>query len=284
MDYIEEMRAVIDEFPDRVLLGEVQSGVERIGQVYGNARPRFHFPRNFMLLDTQWDVASVAAGIDQYLNSIPDHAWPVWILGSHDKPRIVSKLGLDQARVAAMLLFTLPRTPIFHPGDEIGKPNGEIAPDRVRDPFERLVPGWGLNRDPERTPRCWDAGEHAGFTTGEPWLPIGHLIEQCNVASQQPQALNAVALSPAHSPPVARAGAARREFEPQRSQRDVLLFERRLDCQRLLVALNIGPREQTVWIRAKGEVQLSTHLDRRGEPVETEVRLRAAEGVILRLG
>jgi len=69
-----------------------------------------------------------------------------------------------------MLLFTLPGTPIFHPGDEIGKPSGEIAPERVRDPFEMLVPGWGLNRDPERTPMCWDAGDHGGFTTGEPWL------------------------------------------------------------------------------------------------------------------
>jgi alpha-glucosidase len=284
MDYIEEMRAVIDEFANRVLLGEVQGGVERIGQFYGNARPRFHLPLNFMLLDTQWDVASLAAGIDQYLNSIPDHAWPVWILGSHDKPRIVSKIGLDQARIAAMLLFTLPGTPIFHAGDEIGKPNGEIAPERVRDPFERLVPGWGLNRDPERTPMCWDAGEHAGFTTGEPWLPIGHAIEKCNVASQQQDKRSMLWLYRRlirlrQQEPALLDG----KFEPQRSQGDVLLFERRLDFQRLLVALNTGPREQTVRIRGQAEMRLSTHLDRRGELVETEVRLRAAEGVILQL-
>jgi len=44
MDYIGEMRAVIDEFPYRILLGEVQGGVERFGQLYGNARPRFPSP------------------------------------------------------------------------------------------------------------------------------------------------------------------------------------------------------------------------------------------------
>jgi alpha-glucosidase len=147
--------------------------VERIGQFYGNARPRFSLPLNFSLLDTSWDAASLAAAIDEYLNSIPDNAWPVWILGSHDKPRIASTLGIEQARVAALLLLTLPGTPIFHAGDEIGKPNGEVPPEQVRDPFELLLPGWGLNRDPERTPMCWDKSEHAGFTTGEPWLSIG---------------------------------------------------------------------------------------------------------------
>jgi hypothetical protein len=42
-------------------------------------------------------------------------------LGSHDKRRIASTIGIDQARVAAMLLFRLPSTPIFHAGD--GTPN-----------------------------------------------------------------------------------------------------------------------------------------------------------------
>ena len=135
MGYLEDIRAVIDEFPERALLGEVQGGVDRIGQFYDNARPRFHLPLNFMLLDTQWDVASLAANIDQYLNSIPDGAWPVWILGSHDKPRIASTIGIEQARVAAMLLFVLPGTPIVMPVNEFGMPNLEIPPERVRDPL-----------------------------------------------------------------------------------------------------------------------------------------------------
>lgn len=46
MIYIEEMRAVVDEFPDRVVLGEVQGGGDRIGQFYDYARPRFHLPLN----------------------------------------------------------------------------------------------------------------------------------------------------------------------------------------------------------------------------------------------
>jgi alpha-glucosidase len=73
-----------------------------------------------------------------------------------------------------------PGPPIFYAGDETGTPNAEIPPERVRDPFERLPPGYGLNRDPERSPMRWDTGKDAGFTIEEPWLPIG----DCNVATE----------------------------------------------------------------------------------------------------
>src|SRR5262249_43643473 len=103
--------------------------------------PRFHLPLNFLLLDTPWDAASLAAAIDRYLNSIPDGAWPVGIPGSHDKPRIASTIGPAQARIAAMLLLTLQGTPIFFAGDEIAMPSGDSARSRarsVRDPRARL--------------------------------------------------------------------------------------------------------------------------------------------------
>lgn len=60
MGYIEEMRAVVDEFPDRVLLGEVQGGAGRVGPFYGAERPRFHLPLNFLLLDTKWEDSTNA--------------------------------------------------------------------------------------------------------------------------------------------------------------------------------------------------------------------------------
>jgi alpha-glucosidase len=284
MGYLEGIRAVIDEFPDRVLLGEVQGGVDRIGEFYDNDRPRFHLPLNFMLLDTEWQAASLAANIDQYLNSIPDKAWPVWILGSHDKPRIASRIGIEQARVAAMLLFTLPGTPIFHAGDEIGVPNGQIPRERIRDPFEILVPGYGLNRDPERTPMRWDSSENAGFTTGEPWLPIGDEIEARNVASQAQDGRSVLGLYRRlirlrQNEPALLSG----RFEPQRSQGEVLLFERRLGHQSLRVALNTGNKEHSIELPGRCAIRLSTHLDRCGKQEGSSLCLRAAEGVVLEL-
>ncbi|WP_373414672.1 alpha-amylase family glycosyl hydrolase [Ensifer aridi] len=282
MSYIEEMRAVVEEFSDRALLGEVQGGIGRIGQFYDGERPRFHLPLNFLLLDTDWHAATLAAGIDQYINAIPDGAWPVWILGSHDKPRIASQLGLAQARIAAMLLFMLPGTPIFYAGDEIGMPNAMISSEDARDPFEALVPGYGLNRDPERAPMRWDSSEKAGFTTGEPWLPLGDHVEERNVASQQGDRRSLLSLyrqliALRQTEPALVAG----RFQPLRSERGVLLFERCSDDKRLLIALNTRDSSRTCPLQSAGALRLNTHLDRKDERVESQLHLRSNEGVVI---
>ena len=86
------------------------------------------------------------------------------MLGNHDKPRIASRIGRDQARIAAMLLLTLRGTPTIYYGDEIGMTQVAIPPERVQDPFEKNVPGIGVGRDGCRTPMQWTAGRNAGFS------------------------------------------------------------------------------------------------------------------------
>ncbi|YCI06970.1 alpha-amylase family glycosyl hydrolase (plasmid) [Ensifer sp. D2-11] len=281
MSYIEEMRAVLDAFPDRVLLGEVQEGFRHIGQFYGGERPRFHLPLNSLLLETDWDAASIAARIDQYINAIPDGAWPVWVLGGHDKPRIATRVGLQQARIAAMLLFTLSGTPIFFEGDEIGMPSSQISSEDACDPFEIRVPGFGLNRDPERAPMRWDASEKAGFTTGEPWLPLGDDVAQRNVAVERGDERSLLSLyrqliALRQTEPALLAG----DFRPLRSRGNVLLFRRCTRDRQLLIALNVSDGSETVSLRGGGMVRLNTLLDRIGEPVDSQLYLRPNEGVI----
>jgi glycosidase len=154
MTYLEEIRQVVDEFDDRVLAAEVQGSTDRIGHFYGHERPRFHLPLNFALLNSPWDALSLQANIDAYLNAIPNKAWPDWVIGGHDKPRVASKIGQAQARILAMLILTLRGTPFLFAGDELGMEQVCIPPDRIQDPFEKLVGGYGLNRDPQRCIRC----------------------------------------------------------------------------------------------------------------------------------
>jgi alpha-glucosidase len=54
-------------------------------------------------------------------------------------------------------------------------PDVAIPPDRVQDPWKEA------GRDPARTPLQWDA--YGGFSSGEPWLPMGDLA--LNVAAQR---------------------------------------------------------------------------------------------------
>ncbi len=110
-------------------------------------------------------------------------AWPNWVIGNHDQPRIATRIGAAQARIAAMLLLTLRGTPTMYYGEEIGMTNVEIPAEEVQDPAEKNEPGKGQGRDPERTPMQWDSSPRAGFTTGTPWLRIGADHASVNVAS-----------------------------------------------------------------------------------------------------
>ncbi len=168
------LRNVLDEFADRVLIGELYLPVERLVAYYGVNGDGAQLPFNFQLLTMPgWDARTIADIIERYERALPPGGWPNWVLGNHDRPRIASRVGPDQARVAALLLLTLRGTPTLYMGDELGMLNTAIPPDEIRDPAEKREPGKGLGRDPQRTPFPWQAGQGAGFTTGTPWLPLG---------------------------------------------------------------------------------------------------------------
>jgi alpha-glucosidase len=284
MDCIEFIREVIDKYPERLLCGEVQGKTDRIGHFYGNDRPRLHLPLNFALLDSKWDAHSLQATIDAYLNAIPKDAWPVWIVGGHDKQRIASKIGEPQMRILAMLLMTLRGTPFFFMGDEIGRKRVHIPSDRVRDPFERLVPGYGLCRDPERAPMRWDGSAKGGFTSGEPWLPLeppgAPSVDKQKDDERSVLALfrALIALRREH------ACLARGDYEPVRSQNDVLAYRRTDDRADILVALNTAAEPRKWHWLGRGCLLMSTHLDRAPEQLpEASILLRASEGVVIAL-
>lgn len=282
MQCIEFIREVIDGYDGRLLCGEVQGKTDRIGHFYGTERPRLHLPLNFALLDCPWDALSLQAAIEAYLNALPEGGWPVWVIGGHDKQRIASKVGHEQMRVAAMLLMTLKGTPFFYMGDEIGRERVPIPSDRVRDPFEKLVKGYGLCRDPERAPMRWNASPNGGFTTGEPWLPLEPDGSR-NVEQQQRDERSVLhlfrrllALRRAH--PCLETG----EYQPIRSRNDVLAFKRVLAASELLIALNLAAEPRKCEWDGVGRVLVSTHLDRRPETtLQGSLLLRANEGVII---
>lgn len=287
MGYLEELRAVVDEFDDRALCGEVQGKTDRIGHFYGEERPRLHLPLNYALLDSKWDALSLQGHIDAYLNAIPKDAWPVWVIGGHDKKRIASKIGQAQCRVLAMLALTLRGTPFFFAGDELGMERVPIPPDRIDDPFQKLVPGYGLNRDPERTPMRWDATCNAGFTSGEPWLPMGPDVDKRNVEAFKNDQHSLLALYRQLIELRRREAAlVNGKQVPLRSLNDVLAFKRSASGGELLIALNTVHQPRRFGLPTAGKVLLSTHLDldQKGAHVSGALLLRADEGVIIRLG
>lgn len=284
MGCLEDIRQIVDEFPDRILAGEVQGKTDRIGHFYGGERPRFHLPLNFALLDCPWDALSIQATIDAYLNAIPDTAWPDWVIGGHDKRRAASKVGQPQACVLAMLVMTLPGTPFVFAGDEIGMERVAVPPECIQDPFEKLVPGYELNRDPERTPMRWNESHAAGFTTGEPWLPVGANFKERNVAGLQKDPCSILWLyrrliQLRREDPVFTAG----DYVPIRSKNGVLMYKRTSAGREMLIALNAMPEPRRVDGQTVGTLVLSTHLDKGDIESEHPLLLRGDEGVIIAL-
>ncbi len=284
-DVIAEMRSVIDEFADRVLIGEIYLPLQRLVAYYGNDLGGAHLPFNFALLSTLWSARSIEKIIADYEAALPAGAWPNWVLGNHDRPRVASRVGREQARVAAMLLLTLRGTPTLYYGDEIGMHQVPIAPEEVRDPFEKNVPGIGVGRDGCRTPMQWDASEHAGFSTARPWLPLAGDFVHENVVNLHADAKSILSLYRAlialrTKLPQLVTGT----YEPVAAQGDLLLYRRKSEGRAVTIALNLGAEPVSVTsssIALGSNILLSTFLDRESEPIDGALDLRGNEGVIV---
>ena len=280
------MRKVVDEFgDDRVLLAELGLPLEQAVAYYGPDGSGIQVPFNFELLTAAWDARGIASYVDRYLAALPAGAWPNWVLGNHDTPRVASRLGPARARVAAMLLLTLPGTPILYQGDELGLVDVPIPATDALDPLARLLPGRG--RDPERTPLPWDGGPGAGFTTGRPWLPVGEANRPLHVAAQRDDpgsmlSLHRRLLRLRRSAPALTGG-----YEPVEADGDILAYLRTGPDGRYLVALNLGPhpaRLAVPGLEPTGRVAAASDPARQDRPVAGELRLAGDEGVVVALG
>ncbi|MBC7576224.1 MAG: DUF3459 domain-containing protein [Tardiphaga sp.] len=283
LDVVAEMRRVVDEFDDRVLIGEVYLPVDRLVAYYGRDLSGAHLPFNFALLSAPWNAAQIGEMIAHYEAALPLGAWPNWVLGNHDRPRIASRVGEAQARVAAMLLLTLRGTPTLYYGDELGMKQLAIPPDRVRDPFEKNVPGLGVGRDGCRTPMQWGSTERAGFTIGEPWLPLAedYLTQNAATLAADPHSILSLYVQlidlRRRSPELIFGN-----YRPVATSGSLLAYQRAYDGQTLLIVLNLGADPASLHVEA-GEILLGTQLDRRHENVSGALELRGDEGVIVRL-
>lgn len=274
-------RRIADAYGERVLIGEVYLPLERMVAYYGADLAGVHLPFNFHLIGAQWQAKVIAALITRYEAVLPEGAWPNWVLGNHDRARVASRVGREAARTAAMLLLTLRGTPTLYYGDEIGMMDVAIPPDRVQDPWEKRVPGFGFGRDPVRTPMAWTDAPGGDFSTAPPWLPL-HDTTNDNVATQRTQPYSILALY--------RELIALRRREPALSlghyglveaRGDVLVYERRHGARRLVVLLNLA--ESTVYtpLDGAGAQLLSTYGDHPAAPFGALIKLRAHEGMIV---
>lgn len=293
-DLIREMRKVLDAYDDRMMVGETYLPNDMLMVYYGTPEQReCHLPFNFQLILAKWNAAGVRKMVDDYEAVLPADAWPNWVLGNHDQHRLATRVGAEQARVANMLLLTLRGTPTCYYADELGMQDVPIPLDKIQDPPAVNMPEIAhlVGRDPERTPMQWDDSPNAGFSspdTKELWLPIAENYKEVNVAAELKD--------PGSFLNYFRKLLAYRKATPALlwgdyrsldagAPENCFVYERSADGQRILVALNFSGKEQQLSLSGfgKGQVALSTMLDREDEVDLSAFRLRPNEGCIIAL-
>jgi alpha-glucosidase len=183
-----DWRRIADGYaPQRLLLGETWMGdLGKMASYYGQ-NDELDLAFNFPFVFAEFSADALAGVVDQTLAALPAGASPVWMASNHDISRFPTRWGGGderKARLALLVLATLPGTTTFYYGDEIAMTDVAVPSELRRD---RFTPGVGAGgRDAERTPMQWNASPSAGFTADgvTPWLPFGDNTSR-NVAAQR---------------------------------------------------------------------------------------------------
>jgi alpha-glucosidase len=165
-DIGEPLRALRAAIGDHAAIGEVYLPTAGLGPYLEHLDLAF----SFELLHAPLQPARLRAVIDAALAQ--DKV--AWVISNHDFPRLASRVGRANVRVASMLMLTLPGAVFVYQGDEIGMADGTgPVPPLDRD-----------GRDGARTPMQWEPSPSGGFTTATPWLPPADPFVR-NVADQE---------------------------------------------------------------------------------------------------
>jgi alpha-glucosidase len=278
LDLMKELRRVVDEYPDRMLVGETD-----LIRYYGDGTDGLHLVFNFPLMETErLTPAWVRSNQKARLTALPVMAWPCNTLGNHDSPRVLSRFGGDkndtrQARLYLALMLTLRGTPFLYNGEEIGMTDLTLTDaSAFRDNvstwiYQTITEQLGMpaegsvalaaqfGRDKCRTPMQWENAPNAGFSPAgvQTWLPVNpNYAQGVNVAEQesQPDSLLNFYRRMLHlrrQTPALIAG----DYTPLlEGSEHILAFLRRseADRQTCLVALNMSDQEHTLNLTNEG--------------------------------
>lgn len=218
-DYLQEMNEATFGHQDVLTVGETWSATVQNAKQYSNpdgSELSMVFQFEHILLDQQddgekWDLkplnlVDLKRTLAKWQTELGDEGWNSLFWNNHDTPRIVSRWGNDEeyrqesAKLFAILLHLMKGTPYIYQGEEIGMTNYEMASlddiydiESINMYHERLAAGYSeadiltsinaKGRDHARTPMQWHGDQaHAGFTAGQPWIPVNDNFTEINVA------------------------------------------------------------------------------------------------------
>lgn len=215
--YLQEMHQKTFGGQDVLTVGEAWSATPSSALLYsGRERNELSMVFQFEHVTQAWhpvhgkwrpnafDLVALKEVLGKWQLALADDGWNSLFWGNHDLPRAVSKYGdttgyhRESAKMLATVLHLLKGTPYVYQGEEIGMTNVPFSSiEQYKDvetlnmhrlhleaglSAEDFIAGANANgRDNARTPMQWSEAEHAGFTTGIPWIEVNANYRQINV-------------------------------------------------------------------------------------------------------
>ena len=269
---IGKIRAVVNEFKDRFIVGEIGSDKIDILRQYQSPK----------LLDVvfNFNFGSIASFSTQRiydeLQSMEKNmsGYPTLFFGSHDMPRLMNRLAdtnVNRAKALAVLMLTAKGVPFVYYGEEVGMQNiVATSPEDIKDVqgknFYKLALAAGKslpaalaegnehNRDKSRSPMQWDSSMNAGFTKGTPWINVNANYTTNNAAAQTADSASMLSfykqiISIRNKQPALQYGA----YEDMRLKDDAIYFTRSFNKEKITVVINFG---NTKTILLKGDEEI----------------------------
>ena len=239
--------------------------------------------------------------------------WNALFWCNHDQPRAVSRFGDDQqyhkesAKMLATTLHMMQGTPYIYQGEEFGMTNPKFNKiEEYRDVeslniFE-IKKNEGLeeneiieilkqkSRDNSRTPVQWNQSEHAGFTTGTPWIQPAANYKEINAETAIKDSTSIFY----HYQELIRM---RKEYDVltngdyemiSENHKSIFAFVRKIENEMLLVINNFYGKDTTYTLPVKIDIEglsktvlLSNYED--SAPLEKEIQLRPYESIVYHL-
>lgn len=216
-DLLAELRRETFAKYDVVTVGEANSvRSHEIGDWISEAEGKFNMIFHLEAHEEAWDeeteggvdVDDLRVVLDRWQRSAQGIAWNSLYLENHDRPRTVSTWGNDRehwresATALGCMYFFMQGTPFIYQGQEIGMTNAPFDDiDMYRDIETKNMYRYNrqkgiaheelmktikkISRDHARTPMQWNFGANAGFTGGNPWIPLNPNFNWLNVKAQQ---------------------------------------------------------------------------------------------------
>jgi len=255
IEFIEEIRALLDKYPGAAALGEISSEDSLATMAeYTQGDSRLHMGYSFELLTDDFTAQYIRETVETLENKMAE-GWPCWAISNHDVTRVVSRWGgpensQQKSKMLTALLCSLRGTVCTYQGEELGLNEAEIDYDQLQDPYGITFWPTFKGRDGCRTPIPWNSNEDkAGFTCGSPWLPIPQdhlsmsvdkqLAEEDSVLNSFKQFMNWRKTQPALIDG---------DIQFIETAESILAFTRKSEKGSMLVCFNLSNQEQSTKI------------------------------------